>query len=62
MTKKRFLGHLSNSDNILSTPWAEVRRRPSSIVSPASSVNVFFSRTTGPIFTLYQIWYVASVR
>ena len=38
------LGHLSHSGDLLS--WVGVRRR-------ASSVNIFFSKTTGPILTKF---------
>ena len=40
----KFLGHLSNSGDLLL--WIGVRRRP-------SCVNIFFSRTTGPILTKF---------
>ena len=48
-----FLGHLSNSGDLLL--WVGVRRRPSSVVRRASCVNIFFSRTTGPILTKYVV-------
>ena len=46
-----FLGHLSHSGDLL--PWVGVRRRPSCVVRRPSCVNIFFSKTTGPILTKF---------
>ena len=43
-----FLGHLSNSGDL--SLWFGVHRCSSSIVRRESCINIFFSRTTGPIF------------
>ena len=41
-----FVGHLSNSGDLLLWPWVGVRRCP-------SCVHIFFSRATGPILTKF---------
>ena len=46
-----FLGHLSHSGDLLS--WVGVRLRASCVVRRASSFNIFFSKTTGPILTKF---------
>ena len=45
------LGHLSHSGDLLS--WVDVRRRALCVVRRASSVNIFFSKTTVPILTKF---------
>ena len=51
--KDQFLGHLSPPGGLLL--WFGVCRRVSCGVRRASCVNIFFSRTDGPIFTKYRM-------
>ena len=55
---QNFFGHLSHPGGLLL--WIGVCRRVSCGVRRASSVNIFFSRTTGQIFTKLSM-HVASV-